>query len=102
MVLVSGFRPADAEDEDGFIFDVMRDRRVEGQTENVRRRTDPQIWRQRWRHINRSGANVGAISIRSVHKYGSYPYLCTDRGQYILGMCARVSSNLARVLRDED
>ena len=72
MVLVSGFRPGDAEDEDGFIFDVMRDRPVGDQTKK--------IWRQRWRHIDRSGANVGAISIRSVLMYGSWAvhtwYVC--------------------------
>ena len=61
MVLVSGFRPGDAEDEDGFIFDVMRDRPVGDQTKK--------IWRQRGRHIVTSvdgrtlryGASVGAI-----------------------------------------
>ena len=105
MVLVSGFRPGDAEDGDGFIFDVMRARPVGDQTEK--------IWRQRGRHIVTSvdgrtlryGASVGAISVvmaLTLAPYRYNPYLCTDRGQYILGTCACVCSNLARVLRDED
>ena len=58
---------------------------------DIRRRTDPQIWRQHWCHIDRSGANIGAILLRSVLLYRSWAvrtwYVCVCFGVTSLECC---------------
>ena len=63
MVLVSGFRPGDAEDEDGFIFDVMRDRPVGDQTKRYGANGGRHIVTSVNGRTLRYGASVGAISL---------------------------------------